>query len=146
MNILDSFRLDNKIAIVTGASHGIGEAIAVAYAQAGADVAIAARNETDLARVGQRITDTGRRAVIIPTDVAQLDQLESMVTRTVEQLGEPDVLANVAGTTLRKPMLDVAPDEWQRIVDVNRTSPRRRSCGTSLPGTPAGARSSTSPA
>jgi len=122
MGILDTFRLDGKTALVTGASHGIGEAIALAYAQAGADVAIAARNEDDLARVAERIRATGRRVAVIPTNVSQLDQLERMVTQAAERLGEPDILANVAGTTLRKSMLDVSPDEWQRIVDVNLRS------------------------
>lgn len=123
MTVLDSFRLDGKIALITGASHGIGEAIALAYAQAGADVAIAARSEHDLTRVAVRIKEeTGRRVSVIPTDVADLEQLHRMLTRTVETLGEPDILANVAGTTLRKAMLDVTPDEWQRIVDVNLRS------------------------
>ncbi|HET7769813.1 MAG TPA: SDR family NAD(P)-dependent oxidoreductase, partial [Chloroflexota bacterium] len=88
MAVLDTFRLDGKVALVTGASHGIGEAIALAYAQAGAKVAIAARNEGDLKRVAQRIErETGAGAAIIPTDVADLAQLERMVTRTVEALG-----------------------------------------------------------
>ena len=123
MAVLDAFRLDGKVALVTGASHGIGEAIAVAYAEAGAQVAIAARSETDLARVAARVEErTARKALIVPTDVADLAQLERMVTRTAETLGEPDILANVAGTTLRKAMVDVTPDEWQRVVDVNLRS------------------------
>ncbi len=118
-HVLDSFRLDGRIALVSGASHGIGEAIAVAFAQAGADVAIAARNESDLERVAGRIRETGKRALVVRADVADLDQVAHMVTRTAEALGEPDILANVAGTTLRKEMLDVSPDEWQRVLDVN---------------------------
>ncbi|HEU5316169.1 MAG TPA: SDR family oxidoreductase [Chloroflexota bacterium] len=122
MSVLDSLRLEGRVALVSGASHGIGEAIAVAYAQAGADVAIAARSESDLARVAERIRREGRRVAVIPTDVADLAQLGPMVDGAAEQLGEPSILANVAGTTLRKAMLDVTPDEWQRIVDVNLRS------------------------
>ena len=123
MAVLDTFKLDGKVALVTGASHGIGEAIALAYAQAGAKVAIAARNEDDLRRVATRIgSETKAQVAIVPTDVADLTQVERMVSRTAEMVGEPDVLANVAGTTLRKAMLDVSPDEWQRVVDVNLRS------------------------
>jgi 2-dehydro-3-deoxy-D-gluconate 5-dehydrogenase len=118
-NVIDSFRLDGRVALVSGASHGIGEAMAVAFAQAGADVAIAARNVDDLERVAGRIRDAGKRALVIRADVSNLDDVAQMVTRTAEGLGEPDILGNVAGTTLRKEMLDVTPDEWQRVIDVN---------------------------
>jgi len=122
VNVLDSFRLEGRVALVTGASHGIGEAIAVAFAQAGADVAIAARNTGDLARVAERIAATGRRVAAIQTDVSRVDDVERMVSLAAERVGEPDIMANVAGTTLRKAMLAVTVDEWQRIVDVNLRS------------------------
>lgn len=120
--VLDSFRLDGRVALVTGASHGIGEAMAVAFAQAGADVAIAARNEDDLQRVAGRIAGAGRRAAVVPTDVADAPQLHRMVARAAETLGEPDILATVAGTTLRKPILEVTPEEWDRLLNVNLRS------------------------
>jgi 2-dehydro-3-deoxy-D-gluconate 5-dehydrogenase len=119
MTLLDQYRLDGRIALVTGASHGIGEAMAVAFAQSGADVAIAARNTEDLERVAGRIREAGRRVAVVQTDVADLGQLERMVTQTAERLGEPDILANVAGTTLRKPILEVSPEEYDRVFDVN---------------------------
>src|SRR6266542_1894635 len=122
MTILDTYRLDGKIALVTGASHGIGEAMAVAYAEAGADVAIAARSESDLQKVAQRIKSTGRRALAVPTDVTDLHQLEQMVTYTAAELGEPDILANVAGTTVRKPILEVTPQDWEHILNTNLRS------------------------
>ncbi len=122
MTILDTFRLDGKVAIVTGSSHGIGEALAVAFAEAGADVALAARNEQDLRRVAERIECAGRRAAVIPTDVADLAQLDRLVERTATELGEPGILANVAGTTIRKPILDVTSEDWDFLLGVNLKS------------------------
>ncbi len=122
MTILDNYRLDGKVALVTGASHGIGEGVAVAFAQAGADVAIAARNTDDLGRVAERVREAGRRVAVVQTDVADMAQLERMLTQTVDQLGEPDILANVAGTTLRKQILDVTLEEYDRVFAVNLRS------------------------
>jgi 2-deoxy-D-gluconate 3-dehydrogenase len=122
MTVLDTYRIDGKIALITGASHGIGEAMAIAYAEAGADVAISARNETDLRRVAARIEATGRRAAVIVADVSHLDQIERMIDQTVAQLGEPDILGNVAGTTIRKAILDVTPDDWEFLLNTNLRS------------------------
>jgi NAD(P)-dependent dehydrogenase (short-subunit alcohol dehydrogenase family) len=119
MTVLDSYRLDGRVAVVTGASHGIGAGVAVALAEAGADVALAARNESDLERVAQRVRATGRRAAVIPTDVADLAQIERLMARTAEQLGEPDVLFTAAGVTLRKPIVDVTLEDWNYVLDVN---------------------------
>lgn len=119
MNVLDRFRLDGKIALVTGASHGLGEGIAVAWAEAGADVALASRNEQDLRRVAERITALGRRAIVIPTDVSDLTQLKRMVERTAAELGEPDILANVAGISVRRSILDVTLEDWEQVNNVN---------------------------
>jgi 2-dehydro-3-deoxy-D-gluconate 5-dehydrogenase len=119
MTVLDTFRLDGRVAVVSGASHGIGEGIALALAQAGADVAVAARNTDDLDRVARRIRDAGRRAAAIQTDVAELAQVQRMVERAATELGEPDILANVAGTTVRKQILDVTVDDYERVMAVN---------------------------
>jgi 7-alpha-hydroxysteroid dehydrogenase len=105
MGILDRFRLDGKVAIVTGAGKGIGAAIAVAYAQAGADVVLAARTREDLERVAQKIRTLGRRALVLPTDVLQEDQLERLVQETLSQWQSIDVLVNNAGGYLPKPAL-----------------------------------------
>src|SRR5262245_39195232 len=105
MNVLDRFRLDGKVALITGASHGIGEGLALALAGAGADVALAARSVDDLERVARAVRDLGRRALVVPTDVSDLEQVEAMVTRCAAGLGEPDILLNVAGVNRRKPIL-----------------------------------------
>ena len=117
--MLDRFRLDDKVAVITGASHGIGEALALAYAEAGADVALAARSANDLERVAAKARALGRRAAAIPTDVADLDQIERLMEHTVRDLGEPHILANVAGVTRRKPILDVTLEDWDYVLNVN---------------------------
>lgn len=118
-----AFSLEGKVAIVTGASHGIGEGVAKAYAAAGADVAIAARNVEDLRRVAADIAALGRRVEVIQTDVSHLDQCERLVARTNEALGAPSILANVAGVNRRKPILEVTPDDWNYILDINLRAP-----------------------
>ena len=118
MPTLDRFSLAGKVALITGASHGIGEGIAVGFAEAGADVALAARSVDDLERVAGLVRERGRRAVVVPTDVGKLDELGRMVPRTLEGLGRLDVFVNVAGNQRRRPILDVSPEDWDFIMDV----------------------------
>ena len=86
MSVFDRFRLDGKVALVTGAGKGIGAAIALAFADAGADVALAARTVSDLEAVAAQVVERGRRALIVPTDTLELGQLEPAVARTVAEL------------------------------------------------------------
>jgi 2-deoxy-D-gluconate 3-dehydrogenase len=118
MGPLDRFSLAGKRALITGATHGIGEGIAVNFAEAGADVALASRTVDDLARVAGRVAEHGRKAIQIPTDVSQIDQLEAMVATAIEGLGGLDIFVNVAGNQRRKSMLDVTLDDWNFIMDV----------------------------
>src|SRR5207302_2561346 len=104
MAALERFSLEGKAALITGASHGIGEGIAVGFAEAGADVALAARSVDDLERVAGLVRERGRRAVVIPTDVAKLDQVAAMVPATLAGLGRLDAFANVAGNQRRRPI------------------------------------------
>src|SRR5438552_8207497 len=118
MATLDRFSLAGKVALVTGASHGIGEGIALGFAEAGADVALAARSVDDLQRVAGLVRERGRRAIVLPTDVSKLDQVEAMVPATLEGLGRLDAFVNVAGNQRRRPILDVTPEDWDFIMEV----------------------------
>jgi 2-deoxy-D-gluconate 3-dehydrogenase len=89
--------LDGKVALITGGSKGIGRAIALAYADAGADIAIAARGAEALEKTAREIEERGRRAIFVPTDVADAEQVNALVERTTSELGGLDILVNNAG-------------------------------------------------
>ena len=103
--IMDRFDLTGRCAVVTGAGKGIGAGCALGLAEAGADVALAARTSADLDAVAERITDLGRRAVVVPTDVTDADQRTALVERTVAELGRIDVLVNNAGGWDPRPIM-----------------------------------------
>lgn len=111
--------LAGKVAIVTGASRGLGRAMAVALAAAGADVALAARSKVDLEETAHLIARAGRRALVVPTDVTAYGEVEALVARTRAELGRLDVLVNNSGAARVKPLVEWSPDEWKAIVDVN---------------------------
>ncbi|UDY24702.1 SDR family oxidoreductase [Nocardioides sp. Kera G14] len=106
MSILDRFRLDGYVAIVTGAGRGIGAATAVALAEAGADLLIAARTPSQLEEVAERIRGVGRRAVVVPADLADLETVASLPRRAVDELGRLDVVVNNVGGTIPNAFLD----------------------------------------
>jgi 7-alpha-hydroxysteroid dehydrogenase len=104
--LLDSFRLDGRVAIVTGASRGIGAASALALAECGADVVIGARTEAALADVAGRVVQAGRTAEIVPGDLDDLDNLARLVDTAVASFGRVDVVVNNVGGTYPRPLLD----------------------------------------
>jgi 3-oxoacyl-[acyl-carrier protein] reductase len=112
--------LQGRVALVTGASRGIGEAIADALAQAGADVAVNYRErEAAAAEVVRRIEGLGRRALAVQADVTVREQVRAMVARTVETLGAVDILVNNAGLLQQKPFADITDEDWDRVLAVN---------------------------
>src|SRR5438132_618603 len=124
MSVLDRFRLTDKVAMVTGAGKGIGAEIALAYADAGADVALLARTLADLEEIAAGIEERGRRALIVPTDVMDLDALPPAVERTVAELGGIDLLVNNAGGAV-----PARPHRPDRCDGPGRASTGRRANG-----------------
>lgn len=118
-SVLDLFRLDGRVAVVTGASSGLGAGFAVALAQAGADVVLAARREDRLAQVADDVRAVGRQALVVPTDVADPAGCEAMAEAAVAGLGRIDVLVNNAGVGAAVPALRESPQEFGRVVEVN---------------------------
>src|SRR3954470_17799048 len=111
--------LDGTVALVTGASSGIGEATALVLAEAGAAVALAARRKDRLDDLVRRIEDKGGRAVAFETDVTNRVQAEAVVGQTVGELGRLDTVINNAGVMLLGRIEDAPIDEWERMVDLN---------------------------
>jgi clavulanate-9-aldehyde reducatase len=111
--------LQGRTVAITGASSGIGEATALACAQAGASVALAARREDRINELARRIEDEGGRAVALPTDVSDERQARAFIEHAYEQLGGLDALVNNAGVMLLGPIPGADTDEWRRMIDAN---------------------------
>ncbi len=112
-------RLEGTVALITGASSGIGEATAEALAQAGATVALAARRADRLEALAQRIGEAGGRTLVIEADVGVPEEAKAAVERTVSELGRLDTLVNNAGVMLLGPAVGAPLEEWQQMVSVN---------------------------
>jgi NAD(P)-dependent dehydrogenase (short-subunit alcohol dehydrogenase family) len=118
-SVLDSFSLAGKVAIITGASSGLGVAFAVGLAEAGADIAICARRVEKLEQTKTQVQERGRRCVAVRADVANPDDCNRVVAETVDQLGKVDVLINNAGVGTAVPATRETPDEFRRVIDIN---------------------------
>ena len=116
-NNLNQFRLDDKVAVVTGASEGIGRAIALGLAEAGADVIISSRREEKLKEVKSEIEKMGRRAEVCLLDICKLSDIKNLKDFILERFGKVDILVNNAGFAVTKPAWDVTEDEWNLMID-----------------------------
>ena len=120
--ILDRFRLDGKVAIVTGAGKGIGAATARALAEAGADVVCAARTPADIEAVAVDVRERGGRALAVPTDVTEADQRGRLVSTTIEELGRLDILVNNAGGWNPRPLMETSEKALEAAFRFNVTA------------------------
>ena len=117
---MELFSLEGKVSVVTGASRGIGRAIALGLADAGSDVAVAARTENDLETLVREIEALGRKALAVPTDVLDRSAIGTLLDRAIDELGGLDVLVNNAGgTRFVAPITTLRPEGWDKIIDLN---------------------------
>jgi 2-deoxy-D-gluconate 3-dehydrogenase len=122
VNIIDSFRLDGRIALVTGAGRGIGEGIALGLAEAGADLALVSRTQSELERVAGVIRGLGRRALVVPCDVGDVTGIPPVVQRVQDGFGRIDILVNCAGIQRRMTVLEATIEGWEQVINTNLRS------------------------
>ena len=120
--MLERFRLDGKIAIVTGAGRGIGAATARAMGEAGANVVLASRTAKQLETVAADVRAFGGQALVIPTDVNENANIEALAHATIEEFGRIDIVINNAGGTPPRPFLDTSPGYFERAFHFNTTT------------------------
>ncbi|MEU4831195.1 SDR family oxidoreductase [Streptosporangium sp. NPDC023615] len=117
--MLERFRLDGKVAIVTGASSGLGVAFARGLAEAGADIVIGARRKDRLEETRALVEETGRRCLAVVTDVTVPEDCQALVAAAVSELGGVDVLINNAGVGTAVPALKETPEQFRQVVEIN---------------------------
>lgn len=119
MSVMDRFRLDGKVAVVTGASSGLGVAFAKALAEAGADVVLGARRINRLAETGALVSAAGRKFASLQTDVTQPEQCDALIAHAINSFGRVDILVNNAGIGTAVPATHETPEQFKSVVDVN---------------------------
>ncbi len=120
---LDSFKLTGKVALVTGGSKGLGKAMARAFAQAGADILISSRTESELRpALDEILADTGRTGRYIVADMTKRDDVARLARTSLEQLGRVDILVNNAGTNEPQAIDKITDDSWDRVLEINLSS------------------------
>jgi len=117
--VVDTFGLEGRVVIVTGASSGLGAAVAVAVAQAGAEVVIGARRTEMLEATAAAVEGIGRRALVVPTDITVVEDCQRLVRSATEAFGRVDGLVNNAGVATAVPALQESPEQFRAVLDLN---------------------------
>jgi len=121
--MLDQFKLDGRVAVVTGASRGLGQGMAVGLAGAGAKVALVARTLSSLEETAARIGNGGGEAKIIQADLFKVEEADRVIAETMACFGKVDILVNAAGTQVRKPAFEMTEKDWDYLMGVNLKAP-----------------------
>lgn len=113
------FDISERVALIAGASRGIGRAIAQGLAQAGAGIALSSRTEADLRKAADEIRDLGVHAEIFPADFTNVEQIQGLVRDVLYRMGQIDILVNVAGINCRKPSIEITEQDWDMVLNLN---------------------------
>ncbi|PUA33660.1 MAG: hypothetical protein B7O98_04410 [Zestosphaera tikiterensis] len=114
-------KLKDKVAIITGAAEGIGKAIAIEFVKEGAKVVVADVNLELAEKTVEELKSLGGEAIAVKVDVTNPDEVNAMVSKTLERFGRIDILVNNAGISIQKPLLEMALEDWRRVIDINLT-------------------------
>lgn len=114
-----SLSLEGKVAVITGASRGLGRAIALGYAEAGAQLVVASRHLPDLETAAEEVKKRGKPPLLVPTDISRKGDVDNLVRQTVSRFGAIDIMVNDPAVTILKPILDIEEADWDRVMDTN---------------------------
>ena len=116
------FDISGRVALIAGASRGIGRGIAEGLCQAGATIALSSRKEADLLQVAEDIRARGGRAEVFPAELSNVAQIQTLVQEVLTRMGQIDILTYVAGVNCRKPSIDITENDWDTVLDLNLKS------------------------
>jgi NAD(P)-dependent dehydrogenase (short-subunit alcohol dehydrogenase family) len=119
---IEIFQLRNRVAIVTGASRGLGKSMAMALAEVGADIVLVGRDRERLEGASKEIADFGVKTLPVVADVTRTEEAEAVVSRTLEKFGKIDILVNNVGTYIGKPIVESTIEDWYNLINTNLTS------------------------